>query len=92
MELIKKICKDYFKDIEFEQEDSVEYAQQEEKCSVLYEELSASLNAEQKKRLCILDTEYFSLSAQWNIDGFNEGTVKGFKLAIRLILDSLSDK
>lgn len=59
--------------------------------SALYEKLFETLSDDQKKILCSLDTEYFLLSGQWKNDGFKEGTEKGFKLAIGLILDSLSD-
>lgn len=89
MELIKKICSGYFDEKETEEKDSPEYQKQSDKCGKLFEELSDSLDEKQKKKLCNLDIEYFMLSGIWKDESFSEGCEKGFKLAIKLILNSL---
>ena len=91
MEIIKEICKNNFKKSEPEEgKDSPENVEQSGKCQKLYEELSETLTEEQKKKLLELDMEYFMLGGQWKDDGFKEGSEKGFKLAVRLLLESLS--
>lgn len=91
MELIKTLCDSYFKEREEEEKDSQEYCKQSDKCEKLFNELSESLNDEQKKKLCDLDMEYFILSGIWRGEGFSEGCEKGFKFAVRLFMNSLQE-
>jgi hypothetical protein len=90
--LIKKICGDYFSSLESEEErDSPEYTKQNDRCHEIYEGLSETLDEKQKKKLLKLHLEEFTLRGQWRDEGFAEGSEKGFKLAVRLLLDSLRD-
>jgi len=89
--LISEICDKCFEYEEKEEKDSPEYDKQSEKCQRIYDELYENLNEEQKKTLLKLDWEHFMLSGQWKTDGFNEGAEKGFKLAVRLLFDSLKE-
>jgi hypothetical protein len=87
MNLIKEICKT----CEMDLADTALYIKQSEKCGSLFDELLNNLSDEQKKKLCGLDIEYNLLGHQLGTDGFNEGLEKGFKTAVRLVLDSLRD-
>lgn len=88
MDIIKRVCNDYFKDFAG-LSDSAEYKAQSNVCNEIYEDLIKELSEEQQKKLYKLNFENFMLSGQWLTDGFNEGIINGFKFAVKLIIDSL---
>ena len=92
MYLIKEICNNLFGPKDDEEElDSPEFLKQSEKCQKEYDKLFDTLDEKQKKLLLNLDHEQFMLWGQQRNEGFFEGAEKGFKAAVRLILDCLRE-
>jgi hypothetical protein len=89
MPLIKEICSQYFRYAKRDEAYSPEYIKHSEKCYALYNELEEALDEEQKERLRILDDACLMHAGQCKDDGFNEGLEKGFKLAMRIMMDSM---
>ena len=86
MDLVKKFCADNLK---WDENDCPEFNLQSEKYEKLYDELHKTLNEEQKKKLLALNWEQFMSCGQNRDGGFAEGAEKGFRLAMRLLIESL---
>lgn len=85
MKILKALYEKYFDNNNKEQKDSEEFIFQRNKCIKLYDELWATLNEEQKKKLLQLDNGHFLLGGIWRDDGIEHG----FKLMIKLLVQSL---
>ena len=92
MNLVKELTKHLVKQHDSNDnnvQESKEYSEQSIKCDELSDMLYNTLNEEQKKLLRKLEIEYGILSSIWNGDGFTEGAERGFRMGIKLILESL---
>jgi|GEM_PF-2381745 len=90
MKILTTLYEKYFDDAEKDKRYSNEFIVQRNKCIKLYDELSATLNKVQKKKLRKLDSEYFMLGGILEDNGIEEGIENGFKLMIKLLIQSLS--
>ena len=76
---------------EYEPEPSSEFASKERKCDAIFETLKETLNQEQWQLLDNLSMEYRLLCDISRVDGYIDGSERGVKLALRLLVESLTD-
>ena len=89
MKILTALYEKQFGNNEKELLDSDEFISQRNKYLKLYDELSATLNEEQKKKLYELDSAHFKLGDIIRNEGVEQSTENGFKLMMKYLIQSL---